>query len=393
MKQHKITLLLCLLLLAACGDHNHDDHDGHDHGKKETTAADASHDHEDEGIATLTQEQIKMAGIETGVIEQKNLTGTIKISGVLKVPNENRGVATSMFAGTIKTLLIIPGSSVRKGQVLATIANADFANIQQQYIENKARLDLAQLERQRQEQLVAGNAAPRKNLERATAEWKAAQSIEQALRQQMKLMGIQPGKISTTINVLSPVNGTISNIMAQIGSPVDASTPIAEIVNNEELHLDAFVYEQDLDKVKKGQEINFTLTNNASTKIHHATIFTIGTAFEKETKAIPIHAHVTGGTAGLMEGMNVTGVLNVNNSTMPAIPTEAIVNYEGQDYILAATEKENSYEKIPVARGTTDMGYTSITLLKALTPDTRIITKGAFYVLAMMTNKGEAHSH
>ena len=52
-----------------------------------------------------------------------------------------------------------------------------------------------------------------------------------------------------------------------------------------------------------------------------------------------------------------------------------------------------TFEKIPVKKGTSDVGYTEITLLKEIPADAKIVTKGAFFILAKMTNQGEAHEH
>ena len=55
-------------------------------------------------------------------------------------------------------------------------------------------------------------------------------------------------------------------------------------------------------------------------------------------------------------------------------------------------EKGLTFEIIPVAKGTTDVGYTEITLLKEIPKGAKIVVKGAFFVLAKMTNTGE-HEH
>ena len=189
--------------------------------------------------------------------------------------------------------------------------------------------------------------------------------------------------------------------MAQLGSNVDVSAPIAEIVNNTLLHLDLYVYEKDLAKVKPNQTIHFTVTNNAG-KEYDAEIFSIGTAFESNTKTIPVHAKVMGDKTGLIDGMNVTANISLNKATVSAVPTEAIVSYQGQDFIFIVVDssssnkgmqKENqktmAFEKIPVAKGTTDVGYSEITLLKEIPANAKIVVKGAFFILAKMTNKGE----
>ncbi len=57
-------------------------------------------------------------------------------------------------------------------------------------------------------------------------------------------------------------------------------------------------------------------------------------------------------------------------------------------------EKGMTFEKIPVAKGATEVGYTQITLLKEIPKDAKIVVKGAFFVLAKMTNSGEGeHGH
>ena len=64
----------------------------------------------------------------------KELTATIKANGNLKVPNNNKGNATSLYGGVIKSLNVQIGSYVRKGQVIATIANPQFIQLQEEYL-------------------------------------------------------------------------------------------------------------------------------------------------------------------------------------------------------------------------------------------------------------------
>jgi multidrug efflux pump subunit AcrA (membrane-fusion protein) len=234
--------------------------------------------------------------------------------------------------------------------------------------------------------------------------------------------------MQSVISITSPINGTVSNITVNIGSFVEANNPIAEIIDNSQLHLDLFVYEKDLEKLKEGQTIHFTLTNNPG-KEYDAKIYAISNTFEENTKAIAIHATVEGNKQGLIDGMSITAIVSLQNAMLDAMPTDAVVNYQGQDFIFIVTDKhteeehhhdettaehkhdehghkhdetekqdtpsagETTFEKIPVRKGTTDIGYTEITLLKEIPADAKIATKGAFFILAKMTNQGEAHEH
>src|SRR5690606_40669241 len=57
------------------------------------------------------------------------------------------------------------------------------------------------------------------------------------------------------------------------------SSPIAEIVDNSQLHLDLQVFEQDLPKIKVGQLITFAITNNPAVN-YSAKVYNIGSSFQ-----------------------------------------------------------------------------------------------------------------
>lgn len=345
---------------------------------------------------SLTTSQIKTAGIQLGVVEMKNLATAIKANGLLSVPNQNKALVTSITSGTIVTLTVQPGNYVNKGQVIATILNPDIVQLQQQSQTTQAQLTLAEQEYERQKELVAGNAAPLKNLQKAQAELTALKATKTAQQMQLLALGIsrpatRNGNLVTSLPVVAPISGTVSEVSAQIGSNVDSSTPIAQIVNNSQLHLDLFVFEKDLPKVKAGQRIHFTLTNSGG-KEYDAKIYSIGTAFASQSKTIPVHAVVMGDKSGLIEGMNVTAIISIGASVVPAVPSESIVANNGQDYLFEVkqqNEKGIVFERIPLAKGVSDIGFTEITPVKELKKGSKIVVKNTFFVMAKMVNTGE----
>lgn len=372
--------------------------------EKKPAAEEAAHEEHTEGIVELTEAQMRSIGIETGNIEQKQLTASLKANGVLRVPNQNKAQINSVYPGVIKTLLVQPGNAVTKGQVIATVANPQFIITQEEYLSLTPKITLAQQEVTRQQELVQGNAGALKNLQAAESNLRTMQTRKASLEEQLRLMGISPAKLAgghliSVIAVKSPINGVVSNVTVKIGSYVDTNTPILDLVDNSQLHLDLFVYEKDLAKLRENQTIHFTLTNNPG-KEYDAQIYSLGSSFEDESKAVSVHALVKGDKQGLIDGMNITALISLEHITAPAVPTDAIVTMQGQDFIFAVSEKqevhagETAFEKIPVAKGTTDVGYTQVTLLKNIAANTKIVTKGAFFVQAKMVNTGEGeHEH
>ena len=368
---------------------------------KNTPEVEKVDEHEDPNVAHFTEEQIKTVGIQMGSIESKELSNTIKVSGMLTVPNQNKAFVTPSYSGIVRSLYVQPGSYVSKGKVIATISNPDLIVMQQQLQQVNGQIRMAELEVTRAQQLYKGNAAPLKKFQQAQTDLATLRSQRSGLQKQLGSIGAAQG-YSSSLAVRAPISGTVSKVIAQIGSNVDMASPIAEIVSNAALHLDIYVYEKDLGKVQPGQTIHFTLTNSPG-KEYDAKITSIGTAFEGESKTVPVRAQVFGDRAGLIDGMNVTAVISLDNQTAASVPTEAIVNDKGQDFIFimqnkddkegdnkkTVEEKEISFEKIPVAKGVTDLGYTQITPLKPMPPNAKIVTKNAFFILAKLNNKGE----
>jgi RND family efflux transporter MFP subunit len=420
-----------VITLNSCGG-KQTEGEGSKPGKEaEKPAAAKEEGHGEEGsstIASLTPEQIKSVGITVGTIELKNLTATIKANGALRVPNINKANATSLYGGVVKTLRVQLGDYVRKGQVIATIENPQFVQLQEEYLTIGSRITLAEQELQRQRELNAGNAGALKNLQNATSELNALKARKASLYKQVQLMGINPTSISaatltSALSVTSPVSGTVSAEFAKIGSYVDVSSPVVEIVDNGLIHLDLQVFERDLPFIKVGQLVNFTVTNNPQIT-YTAKVFNIGSSFENESKTIAVHCTVTGNKAGLIDGMNITGMVSVDKAMTPTVPNEAIVEADGKFYIFIHTDKqpeaegegqgktdahkegeehdhfaENkghsanmNFEKIEVAKGVSELGYTAITPVGQLPKNVKVVTKGAFFINAKLSNAG-GHEH
>ncbi|MCF8238891.1 MAG: efflux RND transporter periplasmic adaptor subunit [Saprospiraceae bacterium] len=417
MRYSHFLMVIGLFLWAGCQPVANDDHAdafAHDHH------TDAAHDHEDgmDNSVGLTVEQMKSINLKVGPIEHRNLSSSIKASGYLNVPSQNKATVNSLFAGVVDRIFVRPGSMVTKGQALATLVSPEFIPIQEEYLALQPKIKLARSEVERQRELSKGNAGSQKNLQMAEATLEGFRIRRAALGRQLTLMGIDisaltPENLSSTVTVRSPIRGSVGNVMVNMGAHVGASTVVAEVIDNSRLHLDLFVYEKDLPHVKKGQSIQFILTNQPG-KSYQAEVFSIGTTFESESKTIAVHSVVKGDINGLIEGMSVTAQLNVKDERVPSLPSTAIANHDGMDYVFMVQKKnpEHShdedekghahpahdadpymFERIPVKKGVSELGYTAVTLLSEAPDSARFVTEGSFFLLSKMTNAGEAHQH
>ncbi|HUM46329.1 MAG TPA: efflux RND transporter periplasmic adaptor subunit [Chitinophagales bacterium] len=381
-----------------------------------------THSEGDGNNVELTQQQFTSIAIQLGTIEQKNLSATLKTTGFLKVPPQNKASITSSTGGTVQHILVREGDYVQKGQTLLTIMNPQFVKMQQEYLDAQSQLVFTEADYQRQKGLNEKNVSSQKVFQQVTADYNSLKTTVNALRQQLALLNINSDNltfenISSSVSIKSPISGNISHIEINIGSNIETSKSLMEIVDNSRLHVDLFVFEQDLSKVKEGQQVDLTLINTPG-KNYTAKIFAVGNAFESETKTIPVHAEITGDKKGLIEGMNVTAFITTERNLVPAVPSTAIINNGGNDFIFIQThgheatkhdhlEEEHedvkqemgevfTFERIPVKRGVTNGNFSEITSLSdaVLTENAKVVTNGAFYLMAMLTNSGgEGHAH
>ncbi|WET48423.1 efflux RND transporter periplasmic adaptor subunit [Chryseobacterium indologenes] len=406
LKYNIIALVFIFLLVVSCGKKEA----AVEKTPEKTVEKAAAHDEEPQTIASLTEEQMKSVGVVLGSVEMKELTSTIKANGLLSVPNSNKATITSLYGGIIKTINIQVGSIVKKGQVIATIANPEYIQLQEDYLTTNSRITYAEQEFRRQRELFDNDAGAKKNLQNADAELKTLRTKRASLLKQLQMMGINPGNINngnmrSGLVITAPISGTISGITAQIGSYVDISSPVATVIDNGSIHLDLQVFEKDLPKMRVGQIVHFKLTNNPETE-YDAKIYSIGSSFENESKTISMHCEVIGNKSGLIDGMNITGIVSLDKSVTPAVPTEAIVEADGKFYVFIQTDKKGeeheekgkqhpktlNFEKIEVVKGTSDMGYTAITPVGNIPDHAKIVVKSAFFVNAKLVNSGE-HEH
>ena len=390
MKKYSIKIafiLISLFTLSACNNNT---------STTDDQEAEEEHHHEEGNTTTLTQTQIKTVDIRLGHIEQKALTATLKANGVLSVPADSQAKVSTIYTGIIQSVKVEIGTYVHKGQVIATISNPDFLQQQQRLLTVNSQIELAQQELDRQQILYEGNAGTGKNLQAATTQLRTLRTEKAALEEQIRLMGLNPKTLTnegmqSTLAVVAPISGNISAVYTNNGAYVDASTPIVEIIDNSSLHLHLQVYERDLPYIKVGQQVHFNPTNNTSVE-YDAQVYNIAASFENESKSIIVHCHVEGDKQGLISGMNVTGVISLDKETAPAVPNDAIVEDSGKSYIFVIThtdDKETTFEKIEVAKGASESGYTAIAPVKPIAPEQTIATKGAFFINATLVNSGE----
>lgn len=395
-------LAAIIFLLSSCGG------SGNKTATNDPTKADSTK--KEEGIAEVTSAQMKAVGIDTGAIEQKNLTSVVKANGQLTVPPQNKAVVNALVGGVIKRINVVEGQQVKKGQVMVVIENPDFIRLQQDYLTSADNIVYLQQEYERQKVLKEADAGIGKVYQQASANLAAEQSKLRTLASQLQQIHINPsrlqkGNLITQVPVLAPISGTVGKITLSLGAYTDASSPIMEIVNNNIIYAELQVFEQDIAKVKTGQEVSFSFTNQNDKEVS-GKVSGINKSFDAANKSAVVHTMLSNAASlNLIAGQYVTALIQTGKQLVSAVPKDAIVKANDKSYIFIlegienepvkrdANDKETAknttqlkyrFKMIEVITGVEESGYVQISLLEELEPGTVIARKGAFYIYSSM---------
>lgn len=348
-----------------------------------------------DAIIILTDEQIKAIGLQTGSIEKRNLKTTLKVNGKLTLPPQNQAQVSVLMGGIVKTIDVTEGQFVNRGQLLATLINSEIIQLQQDYLENKSKLNYLQQEYTRQKSLQEERINATKTYQQVQTELSTVEAKQLGLKEKLKLYGISAEKISSAgfkdqVTILAPISGYIHHVNLTMGKFAEANSILFDIVDNRFLHLDLTVFEKDIHKIKVGQKLTFTDAND-KTHIHPATVFALNKAFENNEQAIIVHAKIDEKTEAILPGMYVEARIQIDDNKAEALPDEAIVSNGDEHFIYLENEK-NRFKQVAVAIGAMDMGYTEIVPLEEIPANAKIVTKGAYYLLSQLT-KGVGEHH
>ncbi len=297
------------------------------------------------------------------------------------------------MGGYIKQTPLIIGDTVKKGQQLVTIENPEFVSLQQQYMEVKQELTYLSAEYERQQRLKEENITSQKSLLKAESDYKTANARYNGLKKQLTMLNISPtqveqGNISSVATIFAPISGSITQMNVTRGTYVSPASSILEIINNDHIHLELSVFEKDIMDIKKGQPIKFRIPE-ASEKTFEAEVHLIGTSID-ENRTMKVHGHLKDEETNFLTGMFVDAQITSSSTLAKSLPSEAIVEQNGNFYLLKLeNHHESSFEfkKIAIKPGLSSEGYTAVEFSNAKDSTGHFLTSGAFHIMMEETDE------
>ena len=336
----------------------------------------------------LTTEQLKNSGIVLGKADQKNISSVLKVNGKIEVPPQNLISISVPMGGYLKETKLIPGMLIKKGEVIATLEDQLYIQLQQEFLTTKNKLFFLEKEFERQKELNQSKSSSDKVFQEAENNFKEQKIILKSLNEKLRLIGINPEKLdennlSRTINLYAPINGFVSLVNVNIGKYLNPSDVLFELINPDDIHLVLTVFEKDIQHLSIGQKLN-SFTNFDNNKKYLCQILLISQNLNSD-RSVDVHCHFDSFDKRLIPGMYMNAEIEYNTNDALVLPDDAIVNFESKNYVFISTSSSD-FEMKEVTIGESEAGFTQLFNADFI-KNKNVVVKNAYNLLMTLKNK------
>jgi cobalt-zinc-cadmium efflux system membrane fusion protein len=323
--------------------------------------------------------------------------------GKIAVNEDSSTPVFSPYAGRVVRLLVKPSEMVERGQPLFVIEATDTVQAQNDFVTalstlNSARskLNLAQINEKRQNDLYAGKAVPLKDWQQsqdalvgAQNDQRAAETALEAAHNRLRILGRsedqitqfqQTRQISADTPIYSPLAGTVVQRKVGPGQFISsgASDPVFVIGDLSTVWLTAYVRESEAADVRLGQEIDYTVLALPG-RSFKARIDYVAAAIDPATRRLLVRATIDNKEGLFKPEMfaNVT-IYAAGDHVSVGVRKQALI-YEGDRVRLwVAHDDDKSLELRQVQTGLTNGDLVEVkTNLK---PGEKVVTRGSLFI-------------
>jgi len=309
----------------------------------------------------LTEEGAALAGVQTTIASRQKPVKEVRLYGKLQADERMLQSQVSHVSGRIEKLFVnFTGESVKRGQVLAQIYSPELISAQQELIEASRTKDTQ----------PAIYEAAKERLH----QWKITDD---------QIVSIEnSGVTRSLIEIVSNTNGIVISMLVNTGNYVSQGTPLFEVADLSRLWVLFDAYESDLQFLRKGDKLTFTLEALPGEK-YSGTIVFIDPVIDPVTRVAKVRVETGNQSGRLKPEMFVTGIVSTSlpeftNSLV--IPKSAVL-WTGKRsivYVKQAEADEPVFRMREIELG--PMLGESYVVASGLSEGEEIVTNGTFSV-------------
>ena len=375
-----ITLILVGLLISACGNDKKVD-------QAVTEIVSNS--------ISLNNEQIVNSDIREAAPKKELIGMTIHANGTVEIPPQNKTIIAAQFGGFIKSLNVLDGMNVKKGQVLLTIEHPELIQLQQDFLEVSSSLEYLAADLDRQVKLSQQEAGSLKNMQLAKSQYTGSMAKKSGLKVKLEMAGVNisqlsAGNIQRSVSILAPFSGVVTKVAVEVGAYANPTDHLLEIIDLKHAHAEVIVFEKDVKKLKIGQQLTLNFSNEAG--VVKASIFLIGKEIATD-RTVKVHCHLDEESAAIAPGSYFKASIYTGETEEYCIPSQAVVELNGKQvvfFVKSKTKNATTYVPEEVRIISTDKERTAIEFLnQKRSMNDKLVISGAYEIMSAILIKGE----
>ncbi|MBK9292084.1 MAG: efflux RND transporter periplasmic adaptor subunit [Bacteroidetes bacterium] len=325
------------------------------------------------------------AGMDTVRLADTVFSDYLRCSGQVDVDPSGRVLISSLTGGVVSSFDVPEGQQVRKGSVLFYIESTEIADLQYDYLESQAQLQLLDTQLARARRLAQGDATSQRELQQAETAYATAKARHDALQLKMDLLKLKPATegIAAKLAFRAPFDGIVAKRMAINGQHMAAEQAIVELIDDSRKTLQLQVIGSQRAQIEIGQKVLLTEAVGQMPDIE-AEIRHISPVADPTTSAVGLIATFTkGDLRKLPVGAPVQAAILTRSRPVKYLPSTAIVPHEGKRFVLVLDKVADEmmyFSPVEVTTGQT-MGALTEVLSAEKLPPKPVIGKGGFQLL------------
>lgn len=300
--------------------------------------------------APKAEAAVELALTDIVTASRIELSEGLAISGTLKAVDS--AWLKARVAGELRDLRLREGDTVKAGQVVARIDPGEYRlrQLQAQRLAAaaSAQIDIAQRTYDNNRALVDKGFISRTALDASLATLNAAKANHEAA---VAAADVASRSVADTA-VRSPIDGRISQRLAQNGERVNVDARIAEVLDLSRMEFESSIPSADSIRVRIGQLASIRI-EGSDTPIR-AEVVRINPSASESSRSIPVYLRLES-QDGLRQGLFAQGRVETARTTVLAVPLDAVRTDRPKPYVQALVDERIVHRQIELGvRGNVD---------------------------------------
>ena len=298
--------------------------------------------------------------------------------------NRNRiAKITPLSTGIVREVHVRPGSQVKQGQVLVTVAMPDLAELMAEFLSATAQAEQQHARVEREEALYQKGITSQRELQQASADQRSARSTVDKYRQQLKNFGLNKSEIdrllqqrqpSALVKLRAPFAGTVTELTTALGEHVAPEAALVTVADLDNLWIELSVPESQIHTLSDGAPIVATFAGLPNQQFR-GNLFYVGAVVDSRSRTLTALAEVANPQHKLRAGMYGDAELTTAVATdQVAISADAIQMIDDLPFVFVAQPETDLFELRRVVAGARSGDLIAVSGLELT--DNVVVTQG-----------------